>query len=130
MPTISLNLPLVDFAAYIDARLGGHDTAKIEAELSKQIVDASHNVGMFDLTGHGVKRELIEQVMAVNAQFFASTDEQKQAISTRVSLTTAAMVYSKITAIGASRFILVWRAQCLKVQLQNTGGCGEQICGE
>ncbi|MBK7749135.1 MAG: isopenicillin N synthase family oxygenase [Candidatus Obscuribacter sp.] len=85
MPTISLNLPLVDFAAYIDARLGGHDTAKIEAELSKQIVDASHNVGMFYLTGHGVKRELIEQVMAVNAQFFASTDEQKQAISTRVS---------------------------------------------
>lgn len=85
MPTLSLELPVIDFAAYIDARLGGHDTAKIEAELAKQIVDASHNVGMFYLTGHGVSGALIEQVMAVNAQFFASTDEQKQAISTRVS---------------------------------------------
>jgi len=85
MPALGLRIPVIDFATYIDARLGGHDTVAIEAELSEQIVQASRSVGMFYLTGHGVSPALIEQVMAVNARFFASSSAQKEAISTKVS---------------------------------------------
>ena len=60
VPTISL----ADFDSRID-------------EITKQLVNASENVGFFCLTNHGISREQVDTIFDNSAAFFALPDESK-----------------------------------------------------
>lgn len=67
-------IPVIDISALID---GDHDTRKAVAA---QIVHAAENTGFFYIVEHGVPRELIDDVFAKSAEFFATPDDNKLGI--------------------------------------------------
>ena len=82
-------LPIVDASAYFAARLQGAkasaDACAEALKLGRQIKDACHSVGMFYLVGYDIDQALIDSVMQQSAEFFASSQSDKEAISIKNS---------------------------------------------
>jgi isopenicillin N synthase-like dioxygenase len=67
---MTLTLPILDLSR-LDA--GDAEAAQFRADLLK----ATHEVGFFYLVGHGVSRDLIDELLAVSRQFFDLPTEAK-----------------------------------------------------
>lgn len=78
-------LPIVDASAYFAARLQGAKASAEALRLGRQIKEACHSVGMFYLVGYDIDQALIDAVMQQSAQFFASSQSDKDAISIKNS---------------------------------------------
>lgn len=78
-------LPIVDASAYFAARLQGAEASAEARSLGRQIREACHSVGMFYLVGYDIDQALIDAVMHQSAQFFASSQSDKDAISIKNS---------------------------------------------
>ncbi|WP_253375352.1 isopenicillin N synthase family oxygenase [Okibacterium sp. HSC-33S16] len=70
MAVMISTLPILDFSR-LD---GGADEA---AAFRADLLRATHEVGFFYLVGHGVDRQLIDDLLAVSREFFALPTEEK-----------------------------------------------------
>jgi len=84
-PLAGLSLPVIDTGAYFEARAKGIATGKAAQLLGEEIREACHKAGMFYLIGHNISHELIDQLMAENARFFALSESEKQKITCKNS---------------------------------------------
>jgi isopenicillin N synthase-like dioxygenase len=83
LPKTSLSLPVIDIGPYFGALERGDGIEDQARNLGNEIKHACHQAGMFYLVGHNIDHELMDQVMAEMAHFFALPQEEKFAINCR-----------------------------------------------
>ncbi len=86
--SVKANLPVVNASAYFRACLEDNtaEKARAAAELGGQIKAACHSAGMFYLVGHNIDAALLDEVLTRTADFFATSQSAKDAISIKNSL--------------------------------------------
>jgi isopenicillin N synthase-like dioxygenase len=68
-------LPVVDFAAFLDPS----STAEEKAKVARDIDQACRDVGFFYLKNHGVPRDLIAELLALTRDFFETATPTEKA---------------------------------------------------
>ncbi|MBD2069361.1 isopenicillin N synthase family oxygenase [Leptolyngbya sp. FACHB-671] len=70
-----VEIPVIDFSPFVTDDLEG------KQRVAQEIYRACHQVGFLYLTHHGIPQEAIAHVFDQSRRFFASPDEEKQAIA-------------------------------------------------
>ena len=73
-----MSLPILDFSQLV---VGGEAASAFRA----QLLEATHNVGFFYLTGHGIPDADFEEMIAIARDFFALPEAEKLAIENTFS---------------------------------------------
>lgn len=66
------SLPIIDYSGYL------HGGSEDRARVIREIHDACTEIGFFYLTGHGIPQELIDDIFAASAEFFAIPAGEKE----------------------------------------------------
>lgn len=75
-PDGPLAIPTVDISAFLDP----NSSAKARQEVVDSVSSACHVYGFFNLVGHGIPKEALEEALEINKLFFSLPQEKKMEV--------------------------------------------------
>ncbi|KAF7596509.1 hypothetical protein BBP40_001381 [Aspergillus hancockii] len=69
-------IPTVNISAFIDL----NSSEEARQAVVEDVSNACHTYGFFNLTGHGIPKEILEEAFKVNKMFFALPEEKKMEV--------------------------------------------------
>lgn len=73
----SAAIPTVNISAFLDPK----SSEEARRNVVKNVSNACHTYGFFNLVGHGTPQELLREAFEANKMFFALPEEKKMEIS-------------------------------------------------